>query len=383
MKMDSMYLQTQVHYGVGTRQTVSNEFRSLKCKRIMIVTDKGVVGAGLLHDILPCLEREGLTFTVFDEVIPDPNIECVTKAKDHYLSNQCDGILAIGGGSSIDTAKGAGILITCGDEPLMNFAGMDKLTAPIPPLIAIPTTCGTGSEVTNVTVITDEKHAKIPFTSKYLIPHTAILDPELLYRLPSHIVAATGMDALTHAVEALTNRNENWYTDACAIKAIRMIGKNIRPAVLKQDKDALAEMLYASTLAGIAFSIARLGLVHAMSHPVSGLAGVPHGLANAILLPYILRFNMEVNPKQHALFAKELGVTDQKDEIQTAKAGVDAVVKLNEDLGIPKTFKEIGVDENLIPQMIVDTFKSGNVAINARQVSEQDVNMIYNEAFSI
>ncbi len=381
--MNSIFLKTNIVYGTGSRMQISSEFRSLKCKRVMIVTDKGIVRARLLDDILRCLEKDGIYYTLFDEVVPDPDIECVTKAKNHYIEHQCDGILAVGGGSSIDTAKGAGILIKCKDAPLMSFVGIDKFSTAIPPFIAVPTTCGTGSEVTNVTVITDEQHAKLPISSKYLIPDVAVLDPELLYSLPSEIVAATGMDALTHAVEALTNKNDNWYAEACALKAIRMIRENIRPAVLEQDKQALASLLYASTLAGIAFSIARLGLVHAMSHPVSGWAKVPHGLANAILLPYILRFNLEANPQVHALFAREFGIKDKGDDLKTAIAGAEAVEQLNEQLGIPKTFSEIGVDAKLIPQMIVDTFKSGNVKINAREVTEEDVKRIYEQAFSL
>ncbi|WP_163140401.1 iron-containing alcohol dehydrogenase [Bacillus sp. 22-7] len=379
--MSSIYLPVDIKYGLGSRMSIGSEFNSLKCEKIMIVCDKGIVNSGILDDIYQSLRESDVSHALFDKVIPDPDINCVHQARDFYVKEKCNGILAVGGGSSIDTAKGAGILIT-NTEPLMSLGGLNKITAPIPPLVAMPTTCGTGSEVTNVTVITDENHYKVPFVSSKLMPKIAILDPELLFSLPSHLVASTGIDALTHAVEALTNKNQNWYADACALKAIRMIGKNIREATVNRNETALGEMLYASALAGISFTLSRLGLIHAMSHPVSGFAGVPHGLANAILLPYVLSFNLVGNPESHALFAKELGVPDQGSVIETAEAGILEVINLNHLLGIPKSFKEIGVDEGLIPQMVEDTFKSPNIAINAREVTKQDVEKIYYASFS-
>jgi alcohol dehydrogenase class IV len=376
-----IHFPLNIEFGEGTRFSVGNHFKSLQCKKVMVVSDVGIVNSGILDDIIGNLREENIDYALFDQVVPDPDIQCVHDARDFYINDNCDGILAVGGGSSIDTAKGAGIIITH-EEPLITLAGANKLYHAIPPLVAIPTTCGTGSEVTNVTVITDEHHAKIPFVSSHLIPQKAILDPVLLYSLPPHLVAATGMDALTHAVEALTNKNDNWYADACAQKAIRMISKNIRSAAAGGNGKALGEMLYASALAGISFTLSRLGLVHAMSHPVSGFAGVPHGLANAILLPYILSFNLVGNPEAHALFARELGVVDRGNVIETACAGVEEVININHQLSIPKSFREIGVDDKYLPQMIEDTFKSPNIAINARRVTKREVEEIYEAAFS-
>jgi alcohol dehydrogenase class IV len=260
---------------------------------------------------------------------------------------------------------------------LEDMAGVDKVPNPLPALIAIPTTCGTGSEVTNVTVITNDHHFKIPVVSNHLIPDLAILDPDLLRSLPPSLVAATGMDALTHAVEALTNNNVNWFADACALQTIRVIGKAIRPAAANGEIGALSDMLYASATAGVAFTLARLGLVHAMSHPVSGFSGVPHGTANAVLLPYIMYYNLVGNPKAHAQVARELGVPDQGNDVKTAEAGVEEIIKLNRQLGIPSSFKALGVSEDLIPKMVADTFKSGNIAVNARRVSAKDVERLY------
>ncbi|GAX88575.1 alcohol dehydrogenase [Effusibacillus lacus] len=379
--MSSIHLPVRIEFGLDSSITIGSEFRSLKCSKVMVVSDKGVINAGLLDKILKSLADAKVESVLYDNVVPDPDVKCVEQARDFYISERCDGILAVGGGSSIDTAKAAGALIT-NSEPIVSMGGMGKVKNPLPPLIAIPTTCGTGSEVTNVTVVTDEYHFKVPIISPYLIPKVAVLDPNLLTSLPPSLVAATGMDALTHAIEALTNKLENWYADMCAIKAIEMIGKAIRPAAAGGNVKALSEMLYASTLAGISFTLSRLGLVHAMSHPISGFAGVPHGVANAILLPYVMSFNLVGNPEGYALVAKALGIVGRSGVLETAKAGVEEVIGLNHQLGIPKSFKDVGVKENLFPQMITDTFKSGNVAINPRRVSEKDVEIIYQASFA-
>src|SRR5699024_7710282 len=201
----------------------------------------------------------------------DPNIKCVVDAKERYLMNDCDGILAVGGGSAIDTAKGMAVLVENPGD-LMKFAGADNIPNELPFLVTVPTTCGTGSEVTNVTVITNNDNFKTPFISDYLIPDIAVLDPELLYTLPQGLVASTGMDALTHAIESYTNKTENWFSEIVGLKAIEDISKYIRPATMAGDHYSLAKMQYASTIAGISFKISRLGLVHAMSHPVSAIA---------------------------------------------------------------------------------------------------------------
>lgn len=360
---------------------IGSEFYSLKCKKVMIVTDKGVIHSGLLEKMTQSLTENHIEMAIYDRVLPDPNVACVEQAKEFYIAEQCDGILAVGGGSSIDTAKAAGILVT-NSEPIMSFTGIDQIQNPLPPLITIPTTCGTGSEVTNVTVVTDENHYKRPIISSYIIPKVAILDPNLLLSLPPHLVASTGMDALTHAIEALTNNILNWYGDSCAMEAIRLIGKSLRPAAANGNIADLGRMLYASTLAGIAFTVSRLGLVHAMSHPVSGFAGVPHGVANAVLLPYVMSFNLVGNPHGYALVADALGISRQENEMAAAVAAVKEVIQLNHQLGIPKSFKELGVQEELFPRMIEDTFKSGNIAINPRRVSKGDVEKIYKKSFA-
>src|SRR5699024_7174720 len=195
-------------------------------------------------------------------------------------------------------------------------------------------------------------------------PDVAILDPSLLYTLPQGLVASTGMDALTHAIEAYTNKTQNWFADINALQAIRDISGFIRPAALGGDKIALEKMQYASTVAGISFKLSRLGLVHAMSHPVSGVAKVPHGIANAVLLPYVMAFNLAGNPKAYSDVAQALGVEESGSTIDMAIQGVKKVVQLNNQLRIPHSFKDLGMNEEDIHLMVEDTMKSGNVLIN-------------------
>ncbi|MCL6517593.1 iron-containing alcohol dehydrogenase [Alicyclobacillus sp.] len=374
--MSTVFLPVRIEFAPGRSGGIGEDLRGLGSRRPLVVTDPGVHRAGLLEGVLASLREAGETPVVFAEVVPDPDEACAARAAQRFREEGCDGILAVGGGSSIDTAKAAGVLAT-NPGPLLAYEGVNKIPNAIPPLAVIPTTCGTGSEVTNVTVITDEHHYKTPILSPYLIPKLAVLDPDLLKTLPPQLVASTGMDALTHAMESYTNRVQHWYAEACAMQAMRMIAEAIRPATVNRDPEAIGRMLYASTLAGVAFTLSRLGLVHAMSHPVSGFAGVPHGLANAVLLPHVMGYNMVGNPEAYAAVARALGVPDQGSPIRTAEAGVREVMRMNRDLGIPDRFEGLGVTREMFPAMIRDTFRSGNIPINPRVVTEADVARLY------
>ncbi|MCF8567116.1 iron-containing alcohol dehydrogenase [Alicyclobacillus tolerans] len=376
----SIYFPTRIEFGSKASHMAGDIFRAAGCRRVMIVTDSGVLNAGLLEPLQSGLKNAHVDFIVYDGVVPDPDEACVQKGRDVYKQNECDGLLAVGGGSSIDTAKAIGVVAT-NPGALLDYEGVNRVENAIPYLVVVPTTCGTGSEVTNVTVITDDDHYKTPILSPYLIPKAALLDPDLLLTLPAKVVAATGMDALTHAIESYTNTVENWYAEAVAVQAMKMIGESIRPAVVNRDAQSLANMLYASTLAGVAFTLTRLGLVHAMSHPISGFAHVPHGVANAVLLPYVAAFNMVGNAKGYAEVAYALGVPEQGSAIAAAEAGVKELVRMNQHLGIPDSFKNLGVTVEMFPDMIRHTFRSGNIAINPRRVSEEDVRAIYTQSY--
>lgn len=374
-------IPTKVVFGLRVSQTVGEELRRLGATRALVVTDSGLVQLGMAEKVVQSLAGAGIEVCVFAGVRANPTMKCVMECHDAFLSHGCDSLVGFGGGSSIDTAKAAGILVN-NNVPLSSLEGVGKVEHPLPPLIAIPTTCGTGSEVTNVTIITNQDRSyKMPIVSPHLFPRVALVDPGLLVDLPSDLIASTGVDALTHAIEAYTNLNANPLTDAVAMKAIELIFRYLRPAVANKNLEALCGMALGSTMAGMAFAIARLGLVHAMSHPVSGYAGVAHGVANAILLPYVMEFNLiGAVPRFAEIAAIMGGMGVGLTQLDRARLAVECVRELSRDIGIPATLQEVGVKEEMIPSLVSDAMKSGNILINPRRPTVEQVKRIYETA---
>lgn len=263
----------------------------------MIITDKGVVAAGLLEVVTSSVTPEIYVGAVEDDVPPDSELKVVNRLAGIYRENGCDSIVALGGGSVMDTAKGVNIVVSENADDLMQFSGAGTLARPLKPLVAIPTTAGTGSEVTLVAVIADhERNQKMLFSSYFLLPDVAVLDPRMTLTLPSAITAATGMDALTHAVEAYTCLAKNPISDAHALLAIELIGQNLLNVISQpDDADGRLALAVGANLAGSAFSNAMVGMVHTLGHSVGAVCGVPHGSCMAILLPYGLEYNMHKN----------------------------------------------------------------------------------------
>jgi alcohol dehydrogenase class IV len=319
---------------------------------------------------------------MYDGVLPNPPIKVVEKCVLAYSEGTCDSIIIVGGGSSIDTAKCAGVIASNGGE-IAAYFGAGKVKNRMPFTIAIPTTYGTGSEVTPFAVITDDENFKAAVRGDEIIPDIGLLDSDLAVRLPLPVAAATGMDAMTHAIESYVANTSNAIADASALQAIRMVAENIRQAASSDhNHDATEQMLVASALAGVAFSQTLLGNVHAMSHPVSGHYGVPHGVANAILLPHIMEFNLLACPDRFADIASALGEDiDGLSDTEAAEAAVDAVETLNDELGIPTDLTEAGAQKDGIPKMAEDAMKSINIQLNPRKTSHQDVITLYEEAF--
>lgn len=274
------------------------ELAMLQAQRPLIITDKGVVGVGLLaHIEAAFVGAESSIAAVFDDVPPDSSLHTVRAAADAYRAHDCDAIIAVGGGSVIDTSKGVNILVSEGGSDLSKYAGAHHLKRPLKPLFVVPTTAGTGSEVTMIAVVSDpDKGVKIPFTSYFLMPNAAILDSRMTLTLPPHITAMTAMDAMTHAVEAFTCLAANPISDSYAAGAVRKISENLLK-VLDQptDADARLELAQASTMAGIAFSNAMVGMVHALGHSLGAVCHLPHGLCMNLFLPYVLEYNQSVN----------------------------------------------------------------------------------------
>jgi alcohol dehydrogenase len=282
----------------------------------------------------------------------------------------------------MDTAKVTGAVLANPGVDVRAMEGVGKVPNPIAPLVVVPTTCGTGSEATPTGVITDtDRHYKMPIMSTFLYPRVALIDGALLTRLPAPVIASTGMDALCHALESYTNLNAQPISDCLDLQAIGMISRWLRPAVANANLEAMAHMVLASTIAGMGFANTRVTIVHAMSHPVSGYYGVPHGMANAILLPHVMEFNLIGVPDRFAAVARAMGEdTLGLTTMEAARLSVRAVQELNKDVDIPASLAAFGVDERHLAAMVEDTMKSGNIPLNPRRVSSEDIVAIYRRA---
>ncbi|MDR1573562.1 MAG: iron-containing alcohol dehydrogenase, partial [Clostridiales Family XIII bacterium] len=292
MKNFEFMLPTTIRYGSGIHRDAGKEFAARGKKKILLVTDKGLIAAGVVDKITAALAENGYpSIDIFDGVEPNPRDTTVQRAYELAREKGTDALLAVGGGSSMDTAKSVGVLLANGGA-IKDYEGLGKVPAEIPTLIAVPTTVGTGSEVTFWAVIKDTKeNYKMSIGSPLIAPKLALLDPDLISTLPPAIIAATGMDALTHAIEGYTATLSAPVTDACGLYAIEMIGKNLRNAVYTDDGEAKANMLIGSMIAGICFGNSDIGGCHCVSEALGGLYDTPHGVANAVMLPYIMEYN--------------------------------------------------------------------------------------------
>lgn len=374
---------TELHIGKGSLAKIVDIIESERVKNVFVVTDKGLQSAGITKRLYRYLEQANVSYHVFDRVEPDPTEQVVHDAFDELQAFQADMLIAIGGGSSIDSAKAIGILATNGGK-IGDYRGVGNVKNDILPLVAIPTTAGTGSEVTAVTVVIDtDKKLKYSIGGKQLAPKWAIIDPTLTLTVPPRITAYTGIDALTHAIEAYTSKLSFTLTDAIAKEAIKMIGESLRTAVYRgNDEEAREKMLTASLMAGVAFSNAKLGLCHVLCNPLGAHYRIPHGLANAILLPYVTAFNVPANVEKYADVATLLGEkTDDLSVRKAAEKAISAIRTLNDDLNIPRTLKEVGVERDLLEQMVEDCYTNPIVQINPRLASKEDLLLIYQNAY--
>ena len=330
-------------------------------KSVLIVTDKGIVNNGLVSPLEEALKKSKVHYKVYDQTMPNPTVGNVEEALSVYKSNYCDCLIAIGGGSSMDCAKAVGARIAYPKKTVGQMKGILRVLRKLPTLIAVPTTAGTGSEVTLASIITDsEKQHKYALMSFPLIPHYAVLDASLTYTLPPYLTSTTGMDALTHAVEAYIGRSTTKETRRLALMAVKLIFDNIGTAYKDgRNHKARENMLRAAYNAGIAFSKSYVGYVHAIAHSLGGKYGTPHGLANAVIMPYVLEtYGESVYKKLHKL-GSVAGICDKKDSYETgAKKFIAAVKKLNKDMGIPDKLN--GIKKEDIPSMANHAEKEAN-----------------------
>lgn len=330
--------------GPGSVRHLAENIRARGIRNVLVVTDKVLSGMKLPDGLLKSLKENGVDYTVFDDVQPNPTIQNVEAGRAVYRANKCRGIVAFGGGSPIDCAKIIGARVNNPYLSVRRMKGLFRVFLPIPPLFCVPTTAGTGSETTVAAVITDPAtHEKFAISDLKLIPKIAVLDPELMVGLPPHITSTTGMDALTHAVEAYIGLNGNAFTDENAESAVKLIFENLEEAYRNgKNLDARANMALASFYGGAAFTRAYVGYVHAIAHNMGGLYGVPHGLANAIILPYVLEFCREEAENKLAALAVAGGIGKKNESAEKLSLRfIEHVKTMNKNMNIPTFIKEL------------------------------------------
>jgi alcohol dehydrogenase len=377
------YIPTVTLMGIGAYKELGSRIKTLGAKKPLIVTDKGITKAGLTQQIADLVRKDaGLEPVIYDETIPNPTDKNVHDGVEVFKKNGCDMIITLGGGSSHDCGKGIGIVVSNGGS-IKDYEGIDKSTKPMPPFIAINTTAGTASEMTRFCIITDtSRKVKMAIVDWRVTPTIAINDPLLMAGMPPSLTAATGMDALTHAVEAYVSTIATPVTDACALKAIELVAQNLRAAVANGgDMTARDNMAYAEYLAGMAFNNASLGHVHAMAHQLGGFYNLPHGICNAILLPHVERFNMIAKMDRFGDIAKAMGEhIEGLSPRAAAEKAIDAIKTLSKDIGIPSGLSELGVKEKDLRIMAENAQKDACGLTNPRCPSLEDVINIYKAA---
>jgi len=374
--------------GLKALSNLPYEMDQLGARRALIVTDQGVVAAGLLKVVKGVFEGSGAEIgAIYDQTPTDSGVKAVNQVAKMFTENKCDCFVAVGGGSCMDTTKGANMVVTEGTDDLLKFQGAERLKKPMKPFIAIPTTAGTGSEVTLAAVIYDEeKKQKMAFTSYYLLPQVAILDPKMTLTMPPKITAATGMDALTHAIEGYYCLQKNPVSDVFCKAGIELIMENLVKCIESpKDEKARLAMANGALLAGIGFSNSMVGAVHSLAHSCGANARVPHGVANAILLPWGMEYNLNKAGDDIAELAPLLGAPTSGSKTDQAKAAIKAVRDLNARLktlsGLPTTLKDAGVREDQLEAIAKGAINDGAATYNPEDLTYEDALAILKKAF--
>lgn len=378
----SFFMPTTTLIGKGALQELMPILKRNNFKKALIVTDKILVEIGQVKKLTDLLDKNCIGYIVYDETKPNPTVTNVNDGLILLKKENCDFIISFGGGSPHDAAKGIALLATNGGN-INDYEGIDKSEKPQFPLVSINTTAGTGSEMTRFSIITDEeRHIKMAIVDKNVTPLIAVNDPLLMKMMPKGLTAATGMDALTHSIEALVSTIANPLTDSSAEKAIALIAKYLRRAVENgEDIEARDMMSYAEYLAGIAFNNASLGYVHAMAHQLGGFYDLPHGICNAILLPHVESYNSPKCAKQLKLVAELMGVnTDNMNNEEGAKAAIKAIQKLSLDIGIPNGLKELNVKEEDFPILAKNALADACALTNPREGTLEEIIQIFKNA---
>ncbi len=366
--------------GVGCLEQIVTYIKPMAFRKALIVSDKFLVESNLIQKLTDLLVSSGVFFIIYDNVSPNPTVDQVDYGLKLFQDNGCDFLISFGGGSPHDCAKAIALLATNGGD-IRNYVGLNKVKKPSAPLIAVNTTAGTGSELTRFCVITDtERHMKMTITDWHVTPIIAVNDAELMLNMPPGLTAATGIDALTHAVEAYVSTNATPVTDCKALKAIELIANYLVPAVKNgSDIKAREMMVYAEYLAGIAFNNASLGYVHALAHQLGGQYNLPHGLANALMLPAVAEFNLSSVPQKYADITKALGRDITGLTLEDAgRLGINTIRELIKDLGIPQNLSTVhGFTPDDIPLLAANALNDVCALTNPRQGTPQEIETIF------
>ncbi|MFH2013167.1 MAG: iron-containing alcohol dehydrogenase [Pseudomonadota bacterium] len=374
----------EIIFGNGASEKVGIEAKKRGGTRVLAVVDPGIIRAGLFDSIKESLIKEGIEVIVFDGVEPEPQIEIADQCAQLGRDRNCNLVLGIGGGSAMDTAKVTSILLT-NDGKTKDYQGLDLVKKPGVPKIMVPTTAGTGSEVTFTAVFTDKNmKSKAGINSNYLFADLAFLDSKLTLSLPPKPTAFTGMDALTHAIEAYTSVSSNTFVDLFALEAIRLISKNLYKAVTDgQNVEARDSMLKGSLFGGIALANAGVGAAHALAYPMGGEYNIPHGIANGLLLPYVMEFNLESNIEKFSCIAEAMGAKREgSSSLEFAEKSILMVKKLIENVKVPKRLRELDIPETAIEGLSSGAMKvTRPIENNPRKVTKEDAIEIYKRAY--
>ncbi len=368
----------RVRFGRGEAAFIGEEARALGMERPMLVTDPGLSAAGVLAPVTEGFGKAGVEFALFEQAEPNPSDASISRAKEFYEANNCRGMVAVGGGSAIDTAKAMGVLVTNGGK-ISDYYGADKPAKRVPPFITVPTTAGTGSEVTRASIITNvEQNTKAGIHADALYADLAVVDSALLATLPRYFAAGALMDALTHAIESIGSKQSSPWTEAMSMRAVAFIGKHARRFVDDPaDPESADPIAMAATLAGASFTNTGLGIVHALTHPVYSYFGGHHGTTNGILLADVMAFNLPVMRETYARMAPLLADTGGPGGPGTAETAIESIRALARDIGIPPSLGALGMTEEYLDRMAEEAAQSATVKTNPVHADAQDMKAIY------
>ncbi len=376
------FVSPEIVFGAGSRKAVANFASNFGARKVLLVSDPGVQAAGWVAEIEQLLVEGGLQYATFTGVSANPKVEEVMAGADLYRSAECDVIVAIGGGSPMDCAKGIGIVSAHGRN-ILEFEGVDTIRVPSPPLILIPTTAGTSADVSQFAIISDpQRRFKFSIISKAVVPDVSLIDPEVTETMDQFLTACTGVDALVHAIEAYVSTGSGPLTDSHALEAIRLISRHLEPLVQAPSDSYLREqIMLASMQAGLAFSNAILGAVHAMSHSLGGFLDLPHGLCNALLLEHVIAYNFSSAEDRFKRVAEAMGIDTRGMAAATVKkALMERVILLKQAVGLEAKLASLGVSTSDIPSLSSYAMQDPCIVTNPRKSSQRDVEVVYEEA---